>query len=108
MDYGIKESEFWEMSIDELIRAINSKKRIIKQKAQERANFDYILADLIGRSIGRLYSNQMSLPEISEAYPNLFDSQKTEEAKDELSAQRFKLFANSFNKRIKQEVQKGE
>ena len=86
MDYGIKESEFWEMSIDELIRAINSKKRIIKQKAQERANFDYILADLIGRSIGRLYSNQMSLPEISEAYPNLFDSQKTEEAKDELSA----------------------
>lgn len=98
------------MSIAELLRAIESKKRVIKQQAQEKASFDYILADLIGRSVGRIYSNSMHLPDISEIYPTIFDSRQTEEnkqkQKDELSALRFKLFANSFNKRFKQEVQK--
>ena len=94
------------MSIAELIRAVESKKRVIKQQAQEKATFDYILADLIGRSIGRLYSNSTPLPDVSEIYPTLFDNQQIEEnkqkQKDELSALRFKLFAKSFNERYKQ------
>lgn len=110
LDYGINEADFWNMTIAELERAIESKKRIIKQEAQERATFDYILADLIGRSVGRLYSSSTNIPEITEIYPELFDNQQLEEQKvikqDELSALRFRQFANSFNKSFKEGKQK--
>ena len=103
---GILEHNFWNMTIAELERLINSKKRMQKAQAQERANFDYVLADLIGRSVARIYNSSNKLPEISEAYPSLFDSKEIEEykqnKKDELSALRFKQFANSYNKKFKE------
>lgn len=95
------------MTLAELNRAFASKRRVMKQQAQERASYDYILADLIGRSIGRLYSSSTTLPEISAVYPTLFDSQevaeKRAEKNAEVSALRFRQFANSFNKRFKKE-----
>ena len=94
------------MTITELIRRVESAKRVEKTRAQEKASFDYILADLIGRSIARVYSSAAKLPEINEVYPALFESQQIEERKqqkrDELSALRFKLFAKSFNERKNQ------
>lgn len=107
LDYGITESEFWSMTMAEIERVINSKKRVMKIQAQEKASFDYILADLIGRSIGRIYSSSTKIPEIAAVYPSLFDSQEVEEKraekKAELSALRFKQFAESFNKKFKKE-----
>ena len=98
------------MTLAEVIRAVESKKRIIKLQAQERAAFDYALADLIGRSIARLTSSSAEMPKISDVYPSLFDSEaieeKQQEKKDELSALRFKQFADSFNKKFKKEVGK--
>ena len=98
------------MTLAELDRAIASKRRMEKMRAQEQASFDYILADLIGRSVGRIYSSATKLPEISEAYPSLFDSkvfeEKKQEQKAELSALRFKQFANFHNKKYKEEVAK--
>lgn len=89
------------MTIAELERAISSKRRIERIRAQERASFDYILADLIGRSIGRIYSSTAKMPEISEAYPSLFDSEEIAaqkaQKKAELSALRFKQFAQAYN-----------
>lgn len=98
------------MTLAEIERLIESKKRVIKEKAQERATYDYIQADLIGRSIARIYSSSNHLPEISEVYPTLFDTKEVEERKAakkaELSALRFKQFANSYNNRLKtKEVQ---
>ena len=46
LDYGITENEFWEMTLAELIRAIESKKRIHKEQLREKAVQDYILGDL--------------------------------------------------------------
>ena len=96
------------MTIAELDRLIESKKRIQKREQQDKASFDYILADLIGRSIARLYSSSARMPEISAAYPTLFDSEeiqeKKQEKKDELSALRFKQFAQSYNKKFNKEV----
>ena len=94
------------MTIAELIRAVESKKRIIKQKAQEKAVYDYTLANMIGHSIARIHSSSNTdMPQISDFYPSLFDKQaveeKQQEKKDELSALRFKQFANSFNKNFK-------
>lgn len=93
------------MTIAELQRAINAKIRVKKLEAQEKASYDYILADLIGRSVSRIYSSSARMPEINEYYPTLFDSQEVEAKKqakrDELSALRFKQFANSFNQRFR-------
>lgn len=78
-----------------------------KQRAQERATFDYNLADLIGRSVARVYNSNNHMPDISEVYPTLFDSeaikQQKQEKKAELSALRFKQFAESFNKNFNKE-----
>lgn len=99
------------MTLAEIERFIDSKKRMQKAQAQEKASFDYILAELIGRSISRIYSSSNQMPDISEVYPQLFDSKEVEERKSaqkaELSALRFKQFATSFNKRFQaQEVAK--
>ena len=98
------------MTIGELQIAFESKKRLHMLQAKEKASYDYILADLIGRSIGRLLSSSNKMPEISEVYPSLFDSQeiaeKKQEKKDELSVLRFKQFAQSHNEKFKKEEQK--
>lgn len=80
----------------------------MKMKAQERASFDYTLAELIGRSVARIYSESSTFPEIAEVYPTLFDTAELEEKKAErraeLSALRFKQFATSYNKNFKEEA----
>ena len=106
LDFGIKEREFWDMTLAEVEREIQSKKRVQKIELQEKASFDYILADLFGRSMSRLYSSSATYPDIATMYPTLFDSQeiqeKKQEKKDELSVLRFKQFANSFNTRFEE------
>lgn len=106
LDWGILERDFWCMSLAELTRAIESKKRIKLLEAQEKATNDYILADLIGKSVSRIYSSSARLPDISEVYPSLFDSEEIQEQKqkqkDELSALRFKQFAQNYNSKIKE------
>ena len=95
------------MTIGEVVRAVESYVRVKKTQAQEKATFDYILADLIGRSMGRIYSSSTEIPDISEVYPSLFVAeeieQKRQQKKDELSALRFKQFAKSFNDRMKKQ-----
>jgi hypothetical protein len=104
LDYGIKEADFWEMTIAELSRAVESKKRIQERELKEKATFDYILADLIGRSVSRLYSSSNKMPSIAETYPALFSAEeieaKRQEQKQELSVLRLKQFTQSFNKRF--------
>lgn len=100
------------MTLAELERAIASKKRNQLRDSQEKASFDYILADLIGRSVARIYNSSNHIPDISEVYPTLFNSaeiqEKKAERKAELSAIRFKQFAQSFNNRFKEEEAKDE
>ena len=94
------------MTYAELERAMLAKRKLLKLEMQQRASYDYILADLIGSSIARLYSSSATMPEISAAYPTVFDNKEYEEARqekqDELSALRFKLFAESFNKKFEE------
>lgn len=94
------------MTLAEVNRAVNSKIRMIKIEDEKKASFDYILADLIGRSVSRIYSSSSKMPSLSEAYPSLFDKEREMEAiqqkKAELSALRFKQFANSYNSKYKE------
>lgn len=99
------------MTLAELERLLRSKQRVRKVEAQEKATYDYILGDLIGRSMARIHSSANRYPPIEEAYPTIFDTPNMEEAKNqrkaELSALRFKQFAESFNARFKTKEGKG-
>ena len=94
------------MTIAELGRYIESYKRKLLEEQQRKASFDYILADLIGRSVARIHNNTNTLPVISAVYPTLFNSEEEQEKiakkQDDLSAARFRQFADSFNKRFKE------
>ena len=96
------------MTLAELDRAIESKKRIKELADKEKAVFDYTLADLIGKSIARIYSSTARYPDISAVYPSLFDSEEIQEQKqkqlDELSAARFRQFAEAHNSKRSEEV----
>ena len=94
------------MTIAELKRLFASKKRTKLAEEKERACFDYTLADLIGHSVARIYNKENEYPEIELVYPSIFDAKEMEEERqkqqDELSALRFKQFAQAFNKKIKE------
>jgi hypothetical protein len=99
------------MTIGELKRAISSKIRVRKMEAREKASFDYTLAQAVGRACGIAFGSIKSeFPDIASIYPTLFDSEeikrKKQEQQAELSALRFKQFAESFNQRFNKEVAK--
>ena len=93
------------MTIAEVNRAILSKVRIIKANDRKKAEFDYMLAQLIGINVGMCFSGKTELPPIAEIYPTLFKEnfEKEEEEKarrvSELSALRFMEFAKAHNKK---------
>ena len=91
------------MTIAELVRAINSYQRRTKEEAKEKAANNYILAELIGRSVSRIYSSSNKMPPISEVYPSLFDGEEIEQAKrrkkEQVFSMRLKQFANSHNEK---------
>lgn len=109
---GITETDYWNMTFGEVNRAIESRQRRERKEAQIRASFDYILADLIGYSVSRVYNSSNDMPEISEAYPSLFSDEQIKQEKErkqtELSTLRFKQFANAYNAKYQQEVPKVE
>lgn len=105
LDCGISEAAYWDMTFTEVIRAIESYNRRRREAERQQAAFDYLLADTIGKSISRIYSSAAKMPKIYEIYPALFESEEItaqEQAKrDELSALRFKQFAQAHNNRKK-------
>ena len=74
---------------------------------KKKAISDYTLANLIGRSISRIYSSANRMPTLAEAYPSLFNKEEEEKIiqnkRDSLSVLRFKQFAQSYNKNFKKE-----
>ena len=110
MDYGITEFDFWEMTIGEVDRAIQSKIRVRKMEAQERASYDYIQASLIIKGFSIVMGSKEQYPSIGEAYPGIMDEvqkvneEKVQKRKEDLSVLRFKQFAQSYNKKYDKEV----
>ena len=107
LDIGIAEKDFWEMTPAEIVRAIESYNRVKRIEAQERASNDYVLANLIVRGVSITLGDKTPYPTIYDAYPGLFDDlakkqeEKIQERKNELSALRFRQFAQSYNENFK-------
>lgn len=103
MDTGLLELDFWNMTVGEVNRHIESYNRRHITAAKEKANSDYILANLIGKSIGIILGDKSPMPTLQEAYSNLFEGEsQQEEDRTDVSALRFKLFAQSYNQRYKE------
>ena len=100
------------MTPAEVVRAIESYNRRTRIETQEKASFDYIQAQLIIKGIGMVLSGKGTYPTIQEAYPKVFDDliekqeKELQKQQDDLSAVRFRQFAQSFNKNYKKEVLK--
>lgn len=108
---SITEHDFWNMTLAEVNRAVASRMRVRKAEAQDKASFDYILAQLFTRGCNIAFSGKGELPVFDEVYSFLYEDGQTEKEelqakrqkqKDELSALRFQLFAQSYNKRFKE------
>ena len=101
LDCGIAEVDFWEMTLGEIDRAIESYNRCFKREQQDKAAGDYILAQLIIAGISRILDSSAKFPEIYEAYPQLFNNEQTEEIKQKQRTQesvaRFMQFAAMHN-----------
>lgn len=76
-------------------------------RLKSQAQFDYMLADLIGVSVARILDKDVKFPSVEEAYPLLFteniqeNKQKEEETRMISSANNFLAFANRHNARMK-------
>lgn len=99
LDCGISEAAYWDMTIAELCRAVESRNRVRKEEEREKAMFDYILANAIGQSVARIYSSSCKMPRIYELYPSLFDEEQEQQTIDELSSMRFRQFVEAHNKK---------
>ena len=108
LDIGIAEKDFWDMTFAEVQRANESYIRVKKVQTQEKAIFDYLLANLITKGVSKVLGDKSEYPTLEEAYPGVFDDvvqeqkAKIEEQKMHLSALRFKQFAQSYNKRFEE------
>lgn len=95
------------MTPGEVVRAIESKNRLVKAEAREKATFDYIQATLIIKGVSNCLGDKSAFPSIEEAYPSIFEEvieehkEKLQEQKMKLSALRFRQFAQSYNNNLK-------
>ena len=95
------------MTPGEVVRFIESRNRVRRIEAQEKASYDYILANLIVKGISITLGSKDPMPTIQEVYPKLFDDlaeeheEKVQQQKAQLSALRFKQFAQSYNNNLK-------
>lgn len=104
LDYGIKECEFWDMTLAEVIRLLESKARVLQIETERKAKFDYMLADLIGVSVARVHNSRNKMPAIEEAYPFIFLTPEKIAEKEQQEAQMFaiqlKQFAQLHNQKL--------
>ena len=77
MDIGMTENDFYNSTFKQVTRYAESHNKYEKAKMQEQAYFDYQLANMIGISVARLFSEQSSFPNIEEVYPLLFNEQES-------------------------------
>ena len=94
------------MTLAEVERYMLSYQRREEKRLKEKAMFDYKMADLIGFSVGRIWSKDLRYPEIFEIYPTIYPKDEVIEQRERIrmenSIQRLKSFVNKHNKKIEE------
>lgn len=103
MSIGMREEEFYKSTLAQVTRYIESYNKQQQSELQEKAYFDYQLANLIGMSVSRLLSKDAKYPEFKKAYPFIGnDNQERVDEQWKMEVQRIKLreWAEQMNKKF--------
>ena len=107
LELGLTEREFNSMTMAEVKRWIEAHNKCRIRELKEQAMISYISVDLIGVSIGRLLSKDVSLPQFTEAFASLFSEEEIKQieeerakAKYEQTIARMKAMAQAHNERL--------
>ena len=99
----MREEEFYKSTLAQVTRYIESYNKQQQSELQEKAYFDYQLANLIGMSVSRLLSKDAKYPEFKKAYPFIGnDNQERVDEQWKMEVQRIKLreWAEQMNKKF--------
>lgn len=94
----IKETDFWQMTVGEAVRACDA----YVSKRKDIAYFAYTNAMTTGLFISSMFSKTPQPPSIEAIYPELFeqDEEAEAEAQDNRSIENFMKFAHAINERF--------
>ena len=92
LEAGLDEDDFWEMTYKEISNYIVAFRKRKETEFKNALIINHALGDLIGISVGRLFSKDANYPSVIELYPNVFV-----EEQEELKEQKQK----ELNERIK-------
>lgn len=93
MSIGMREEDFYNSTLAQVTRYVNAYNKQQENQLQEKAYFDYQLANLIGLSVSRLLNKNAKYPEFRKAYPfiNKEDQSKEVDEEWEMEVQHNKL-----------------
>lgn len=102
---GIREAEFWEMTVGEAVRACDA----YQDRRRDTAYFAFTNAMAVGLFVSSVFSSK-SPPEIHDIYPELFkeDEEAEQKIQDSKSVANFINFANAFNRNFDNGDRKSE
>ena len=104
MSIGMTEEDFYNSTLAQVTRYVESYNKQQENQLQEKAYFDYQLANLIGMSVARLLSKDAKYPTFEKAYPFVNKDAKAEVNEEwEMEVQHNKLreWAEQINKKFK-------
>lgn len=103
MSIGMREEDFYHSTLAQINRYVESYNKRQENQLQEKAYFDYQLANLIGLSVSRLLNKNAKYPEFRKAYPFIkIDTEKEVDEEWEMEKQHIKLmeWAEQMNKKF--------
>lgn len=78
VEMGIPATEYWNMTLDEIIIQVEANKKVMDRERKERAMFDYVSQRLASFA----FNDPSKMPKFDEAYGFLDAKQSTEEAEE--------------------------
>ena len=102
---GVREADFWEMTVGEAVRACDA----YNDRRRDMAYFAYTNAMTVGLYVGSMFSSK-SPPTLHDIYPEFFEENEEAEQviQDSKSAANFINFANAFNRNFENGDRKSE
>ena len=104
MSIGMREEDFYNSTIKQVTRYVEAHNKQQENQLQEKAFFDYQLANLIGLSVARLLSKDAKYPTFEKAYPFISNAQPKEvdeEWEMEVQHNKIREWAEQMNKKFK-------
>lgn len=94
---GVREADFWDMTIGEAVRSFKS----YEERLKDQAYFSYMNAMTTAAFIGSMFGSK-SPPQIYDVYPEYFPKEEEveEDIRDAKSEANFLKFAQAFNRKF--------